>query len=912
MNQNVGSWRGLRRRRLLPLALIFGLLIDTAFAASPGPVVPASQTSSVAVAPVATVPKASGVPSWSVTTTSVIPSNTGGDGLSKATIIAPPPVEPTEDSVSINFEAVELMTLLRYLSQETGKGFILDQNLSGNVTIISPVHLSRKEALLTLESILQVKGYVAIPSGKMYKIVPMAQAKVAGTETRRGNELDQLGENDTLVTQIIPLRKTTVEEAKGVLAALLPPDAQMMSFTPSNTLIITGRSVNIKRAMEILNELEEGRVRPGLDLVTLRYSTATYMKGQLETLINNGGIARGELRGGVLFIPDTRNNVLMVVSAAENFPIVRKLVERLDVASGDTRPDIVKTYALRYADETETVKQLQEILALSKRVNEGGPTASQTVAIDSTKLLAIKRTHSIMVSTRSPEILKRIEVLLVELDGKSIAEAGNVQIIRLTHADAKTLAETLNRLAQDRQKGKVQQVSQQQKSDTITFVAEPSTNSLIVIGLPQYFSEYRPIILSLDVMRPQILVEALIAEVSGNITKSLGIEGGILDAAGTNLRTFGNTNFGLRQQALTTQGMQIGLVKDPLDLQKVKDGDFTEVSKIKALINLYQNNAKFNILSAPRILTTDNEEAKIMVGEVVALPQGFTKDQISGRYDLTNFKYEDVGINLTIKPRVNSSKMVTLVLDQEVKKRQEENLYQFNVPVLTKRQMKTTVTIPNHETIVIGGLVREDKTEVEDRIPFFSSIPLLGKAFRNKRHTVQKTNLLVFLTPHILSTPEEVVRFDQSVSNPDPNNRSIAPATSPASLISPISRHSSASLLSPTLSAPSATGIASTSAELAKSFPHRIETTLARQSALPARRKSEMDGRLKSQSDRMDELERRANLVFDHVQGDLGGVGKMSEKSSGAGSKSVAKSKSAAGAGAKPKTTTKAGEVPLS
>jgi general secretion pathway protein D len=179
------------------------------------------------------------------------------------------------------------------------------------------------------------------------------------------------------------------------------------------------------------------------------------------------------------------------------------------------------------------------------------------------------------------------------------------------------------------------------------------------------------------------------------------------------------------------------------------------------MVKAYQNNSNFKILSAPQILATDNEEANISVGEVVALPQGFTQDRDTGRFDLTNFKYEDVGIVLTLTPRVNSNELVTLKINQEIKKRQEENLYEFNVPVLTKRQMDTTISVPNHQTIVIGGLMREDKTKVVDRVPLLSNIPFIGEAFKNRRTITQKTNLLVFLTPHILSTPEELVKFDR-------------------------------------------------------------------------------------------------------------------------------------------------------
>ena len=700
-------------------------------------------------------------------------------GLGSATVIDPPAREPPGDSIAINFEGVEILSLLRYLSQETGKGFIIDEAVRGSITIISPVRLTREEALATLESILQVKGFTAIPSGRMYKIVPLAQAKVAGTETRMGAAPSGISADDTLVTQIIPLEKTSVDEAKNILAPLLPPDSSMLVFPPSNTLIVTGRSVNIRRALEVLVELEKGRLKPGLDIVPLQYAAAPELKTQLEQIIQAGGVLRDEIRGNVVFLADPRNNNLLVLSSPENFPAIRDLVGRLDTASADARPELTRVFQLRYGDEGEVSRQLQEMLGLG-RPPAGGGTASETVAVESTRLVPIKRTRSIMVSTRSPEVLARVAELLTYLDRRLPVESSNVRVYRVRHADAKALAEILGHLAQTRNKGKAGAAAGD-KPEEITFTADPHTNSILITGSPQLFAQYEPILAGLDVMRQQILVEVLIAEVSGNLTRNMGIEWGVIDPNKDGYRGFGGTNFGLKAQATGGSGFQIGLVKGGLDLDKLSDGNLGELSKIKALVRLYQNNANFNILSAPQLLTTDNEEAKITVGEVVALPQGFTKDRDSGRFDLTNFKYEDVGINLVITPRVNGNEMVTLKINQEVKKRQEENLYEFNVPVLTKRQMETTITIPDHETIVIGGLMREDKTVVEDRVPLLSNIPVLGHAFRNKRKTIQKTNLMVFMTPHILSTPEAVARFDaaefrKSPAAPVSNQRLERPA----------------------------------------------------------------------------------------------------------------------------------------
>ncbi len=688
----------------------------------------------------------------SVGTKDMAPNST--KDIDEATILEPSSGS-NSDEIAINFESVDLMSLVRYISQETGRGFIINQALKGDVTIISPVTIGKEDAMAMLESILQVRGYTAVASGNLYKIVPLNEAKVAGTETRMSDELGMLKDDDTLITQIVPLQRTSVNEAQSILQTLLPRDSSMLLFPPSNTIVLTGRSVNIKRALEVLSELEKGLMKPGLDIVPLKFSAADDLKNQLEKIISSGGVERDEIRGGVNFISDKRSNSLLVLTSPSNFERIRMLIDRLDTATTDSRPELTKFYRLKYAQEGETVTQIETILGIGKP--DKVYNATESFAIETTKLVPIKRTRSIMVTTRSEAMLTRIETLLKHLDSPPVQDASEVKVIRIENADSTQLAETLARLVQERNK------SAQAKDGVLSFVSESHTNSIIMTGPPQMFSHYEAIIKGLDMMRHQILVEVLITEVSGNLTNSLGIEWNALNSTSNEWRAFGGTNYGLTGNPLTNSGFQLGLVKDALDMEKLAAGSLTELSKIKAMVKAYKNNSNFKILSAPQILTTDNEEAKISVGEVVALPQGFTQDRDTGRFDLTNFKYEDVGIVLNLTPRVNSKELVTLKLNQEIKKRQEENLYEFNVPVLTKRQMETTISVPNHRTVVIGGLMREDKTKVEERVPVLSNIPILGNVFKNRRNVVQKTNLLVFITPHILSTPEEVANFSSEM-----------------------------------------------------------------------------------------------------------------------------------------------------
>lgn len=664
-------------------------------------------------------------------------------------------IEPSEgrnyDKIAINFESVDLMSLVRYLSQETGRGFIINRPLQGDVTIISPITVSKKEALAMLESILQARGYTAIESGRMFRIVSLSDARVAGTQTRTHEDIYDLSDDDTLVTQIVPLMRTSVDEADRILQNLLPGDTSMLLFPPSNTIVITGRSINIKRALEVLSELESGMQKPELDIVPLRFSSAEDVKEQLEQIISNIGVERDKLRGGVTFIADRRNNSLLVLSSKDNFERIRQLISRLDISATDSRPEITEFFSLRYANEEETVRQLEDILGLGDR--ERAYSDSDPATIETTRLVPISRTRSIMVTTRSETIITRIRQLLEHLDMPPETDVSDVRVVRVVNAEARVLAETLTRLVQQRNQGK-------QDNDSVSFVAEEHTNSIIMTGPPQQFSHYLNIIDSLDLMRPQILVEVLITEVSGQLTHSLGIEWNTFDFGSSGEQIYGGTNYGLRSGPLSGSGFQLGLFKGDPDPVELARGNMSQMSNIRAMVKAYRNNSDFNILSAPQILTTDNEEARISVGEVVALPQGFTQDRDTGRFDLTNFKYEDVGIVLSLTPRVNSDELVTLKISQEIKKRQEENLYAFNVPVLTKREMNTTITVPDRRTIVIGGLISEDETRVVESVPLLSRLPLIGDVFKNRRRVTQKTNLLVFITPHILSTPQEVADFD--------------------------------------------------------------------------------------------------------------------------------------------------------
>jgi general secretion pathway protein D len=340
-------------------------------------------------------------------------------------------------------------------------------------------------------------------------------------------------------------------------------------------------------------------------------------------------------------------------------------------------------------------------------------------------------------------------------------------VIRLKHAGADKLLQILKDIFVNKKNVSTIKNSnaEHDEDQEINIVSDPATNSLIITASKDRFPEIIETVNKLDIYRKQVLVEALIAEVSLSDMKEIGMELGIADNSPNSDNAVASTNFGLKQNLSSSGGLNAGLVKGSLDVEKAGAGNLNELSKIKAIIKAYQNNSKFKILSTPTILASDNEASSIIVGQVVALPEGFARDTETGRFDLTKFKYADVGINLNIIPRVSPDKKVTLQVDVNAQERLEENLYDFNIPVLTKRAAKTTITISDRETVVIGGLIREDKQKLTKKIPLLGDLPLIGKFFRSRKTVKNKTNLLIFITPHIVDQSEDMRIISQKMES---------------------------------------------------------------------------------------------------------------------------------------------------
>jgi len=368
-----------------------------------------------------------------------------------------------------------------------------------------------------------------------------------------------------------------------------------------------------------------------------------------------------------------------------------------------------------------------------------------------------ERTNSLIISDIGGNIGKIMEII-EKIDVPTPPGKEEFRVYRLENATSEDMAKILGQILSAR---KQTQVPSRTPGKTVSeiqpsVVSAKNTNSLIIYANPDDFPTIEKLIKELDIMTNQVLIEALIAEVTYEKTKQIGIEWVDSGTIKDDYTGVAGTNFETLQTYITS-----GIPPTGLSLAAYK-GELTLPLSVGALINLYGKDSRFNILSTPQIMTSDNQEASINISEnipylketrFVSGTTGTTSDVIK------SYDYKDVGIVLKITPQISQDKYVKLKLSQEVTKLIEGG--NPEAPTTAKRLAETTLIVPNNKTIVLGGLMRNDAEKTIHKVPFLGDIPLLGKLFQKQSTSNIKTNLLIFITPHIVSNFEEAEKIKE-------------------------------------------------------------------------------------------------------------------------------------------------------
>ena len=460
----------------------------------------------------------------------------------------------------------------------------------------------------------------------------------------------------------------------------------------------------------------------------------------------------------------TPTNVLIISDSAANVERIASIISRVDLASNEE----VEIVALRHASATEIVRVLTAL--------EQGKARNDPAAAVGTppRMVADERTNSILLSGDKASRF-RLRALITHLD-TPLDSGGNTQVVYLRYAKAKDMATVLQGVSKSLSNetarnapspvqipGGTPGSSGSSGGGLADIQADVATNSLVITAPPEMIRSLRAIIAQLDIRRAQVLVEAVIAEISAEKTAELGVQWAVGSSAAIGFTNFdaGNSSLaniiGLAAQADTGDLTAISAARVPQGIQ-VGIGDFTGNNRFGALISALAKDADTNVLSTPTVVTLDNEEAEIIIGQNVPFVTGsYTTSTSTGSTSSSQIgnpfqtiQREDIGIKLKVKPQINEGNAVKLEISQEVSNVVPSANASTQGPTTNKRAIKTNVLVENGQILVLGGLIDDKLDESAQKVPLLGDMPVLGNLFRYRNTTKLKRNLMVFLHPVIL------------------------------------------------------------------------------------------------------------------------------------------------------------------
>ena len=655
----------------------------------------------------------------------------------------PPAIVPG-GPLMLNFRDASVSAVLEYLSEALGLVVVQDARVDGRITVLSYQPVSVDEAISLLDTVLRAKGLAAVRNGRTLKVVSIDQAKKELLPVRSGNDPGQVEPTDQIITQVIPIRYADAVKLKTDLAALVPAGADMTTNAASNALILTSTQANIRRIMEIIRaidvhlsevsqvkvfQLKNANATNAARLITeifkqdqtsQQQGTPFGFGGRRAFMGPGGQQAQSDETGSravkVTASADERTNTLVVSAPPDVLKVIDDVVRELDANPAEAQAVFI--YPVKNGTATNIAATLNTLFGWTTSGTTTSsrqtttPFQSGTTGFGSTTSGA--RTSSGSTGTGRSRTTSTSS-------GRGTTGQGS----RGTSPVATGAASDL--------------------TGQVYVVADADTNSLLVTTASKNFDRVKTILADLDRAVPQVLIKVLLAEATLNDGLDLGMEFSILNLRATGRGTTGGTDFGVANQigSPTETG---GLVS------KVVETDVT------AALRALATTAKLDVKSRPYILTSDNQLASIMVGAEV--PR-LTSSRITGESGQTvsTYDYDEVGIILNVTPHINPQGIVTLDVAPSITTLTGETVAvseTLKVPVKSKRAAQSRVAIRDGQTIVIGGLMEDRYTDTVDKVPLLGDIPLLGTLFRHTVKKQTKTELLIFLTPHVARRPDDL------------------------------------------------------------------------------------------------------------------------------------------------------------
>ena len=668
-------------------------------------------------------------------------------------------VRPGEP-VTLNFTNAEIEAVARTMATITGRNVVVDPRVKGTMSLLSERAVSPAAAFDQFLAALRLQGFTVVEASGLYKVVPEADAKLQGgavSTSSSDTASSGGGQGNRIVTQIFRLNYESANNLVPVLRPLISPNNTINVNPGNNSLVITDYADNLQRLARIIAALDVPNATD-IEVIPLKHAIATDIAPLVSKLIEPGNagpaVAQGQSDNSfkTTLIAEPRSNALVLRAAnPARVALVRALVAKLDqptsLGNNGNAGNIYVVY-LKNADAAKLAVTLRAAMAANAGGSGGG--ATSTPVASSTSTPASSGLQGLGSSSSS-----------------SSSSSGGLGMSSGTLGGSS---------AQPSTGGQIQ--------------ADPATNSLIITASEPQYRQLRAVIDQLDGRRAQVLVESLIAEVNVDKAAQFGIQwqtalgqtGNLLGIAGTNFSVGGVNLFKLAaglsdgltsNSTLPSTGFNFGLAAK-------HNGNYV----LGALANLLQSTGDGNVLSNPNLLTLDNEEAKILIGENVPFVTGsYATTGGSGSSTVNPFttvERKDVGLMLRVKPQINENGTVKMVIYQETSAVKDDTAKAANGPSTTKRTIESTVLVDDGSIIVLGGLLQDKFTGNQEKIPYLGDIPVMGALFRSDTRVRSKTNLMVFLRPVVMRSAADssvvsmdrydLIRGAQQQNQPVPNS----------------------------------------------------------------------------------------------------------------------------------------------
>jgi len=609
--------------------------------------------------------------------------------------------EGEEEKIYLNVQDQDIKEVIKQISKATRRNFIIDAKVSGKITILSNKMMTKQEAYQAFLSALQVAGFTTVlgPAG-IIKIVSLRDAKTYPIPTH----VDTTPYTDSYVTRLIKLENINAKDMAGAIKPLISRNGNMFAYAETNTLVLTDSGTNIDRLMKIIKELDQEGPQEVVEIIPIHFAGAKEIASILESLFEKGRTGRGR-RGS---------------------------------AAAKAGPDIAKV----------------------------------------SKIIADERTNAIIVMA-SKRDLDKVKNLINRLDAKlEEGHEGKVHVHYLKHATAKDLVEVLQGLAGQTKKPPGKGGKGKSEGPTIAsledfkIAADDATNSLLITSTPKtYRTLVEKVIEKLDIPRKQVYLEALIIEFAWSRTKASGVTtsaggGGSIVGFQQTFKQFANLidPFAAGSSILSSPGLLGGILSRKTADIKFTNADGTSrtvtVPAFSAFLTALNSFGDTNLVASPNLLALDNEEASIEIIRKEPEP-GTSTLSATGTIQQGRPERIEAGLRLKLTPQITERGTVRLKIDQEFSSFATPENITLGTQAIVTRKVVTSVVTNDGQTVVIGGLMEDKTTVTKTKVPLLGDIPLIGWLFKTTDNVKKKTNLLLFITPHIIrdnSDFEKVLR----------------------------------------------------------------------------------------------------------------------------------------------------------